>query len=73
MKRILLATSNKFKLAQMQYVSDYYKTGVRVVPARDIFGALSKFDKLGNTPEEVALKLERRDWVYRTTRSYRSY
>ena len=25
------------------------------------------------TPEEVALKLERRDWVYRTTRSYRSY
>jgi len=56
MKRILLATSNKFKLAQMQYVSDYYKTGVRVVPARDIFGALSKFDKLGNTPEEVALR-----------------
>jgi len=56
MKRILLATGNKFKLAQMQYVSDHFKIGVRVVPARDIFGALAKFDKIGRTPEEVALR-----------------
>ncbi len=56
MNRILLATGNKFKLAQMQFVSDYFKLGVRVVPARDIFGALSKFDKIGKTPKEVALR-----------------
>ncbi len=54
MKRVLLATGNKFKLAQMQFVSDFLKMGVRVVPARDIFGALAKFDKLGKTPAEVA-------------------
>ncbi|MFA5405977.1 MAG: non-canonical purine NTP pyrophosphatase [Candidatus Nanoarchaeia archaeon] len=56
MKRVLLATGNKFKLAQMQYVSDYYKMKIRVIPARDIFGALSKFDKMGRSPEEVALR-----------------
>lgn len=56
MKRILLATGNKFKLAQMQYVSDHFNIGVRVLPARDIFGSLAKFDKLGKTPEEVALR-----------------
>jgi len=56
MNRILLATGNKFKLAQMQFVSDHYKMGVRIVPARDIFGALAKFDKIGKTPEEVALR-----------------
>jgi non-canonical purine NTP pyrophosphatase (RdgB/HAM1 family) len=56
MNRILLATGNKFKLAQMQYVSDYFKIGVRVLPARDIFGSLAKFDKIGVTPKEVALR-----------------
>jgi non-canonical purine NTP pyrophosphatase (RdgB/HAM1 family) len=56
MNRILLATGNKFKLAQMQYVSDYFKMGVRVLPARDIFGSLAKFDKIGATPKEVALR-----------------
>lgn len=56
MKTVLLATSNKFKLAQMQYVADYYKIPIRVVPAREIFGALTKFDKIGKTPQEVALR-----------------
>jgi len=56
MKRVLLATGNKFKLAQMQYVSDYYKMKIRVIPARDIFGALAKFDKIGRNPDEVALR-----------------
>ena len=40
----------------MQFVSDHHNIGVRVVPARDIFGALAKFDKIGKTPEEVALR-----------------
>lgn len=56
MNRILLATGNKFKLAQMQFVSDFHNIGIRVLPARDIFGALAKFDKIGKTPEEVALR-----------------
>lgn len=55
MRTVLLATGNKFKLAQMQFVSDYYKMNIRIVPARDIFGALAKFEKIGKKPEEVAL------------------
>ncbi len=55
MRRVLFATGNKFKLAQMQFVSDHFKMNVRIIPARDIFGALSKFEKIGSTPEEVAI------------------
>ncbi len=56
MRRVLLATGNKFKLNQMQFVADYYKIPVRVVSARDIFGALAKYEKIGETPEQVALR-----------------
>ncbi len=56
MKRVLLATGNKFKLNQMQFVADYLKLPLRIVPARDIFGALAKYEKLGEAPVDVALR-----------------
>ncbi len=56
MRRILFSTGNKFKLAQMQYVSDYFNMGIKIISARDIFGTLAKFEKIGSTPEEVALR-----------------
>jgi len=52
-RSILFATSNEAKVEQFQYVADSYKFNIKIVPAKRIFGALVKYDEIGDSPKEI--------------------
>ncbi len=55
MKKIIFATGNKAKLAQVRFVIEYFKFPVEVIGGKEIFGSKSSYEEIGNTVEQVSL------------------
>lgn len=54
MKRILFATTNKAKLAQINFVIAHYKLPVEVIGVYEAFGNTAAYEEVGSTVEDVS-------------------
>lgn len=55
MKKIIFATGNKAKLAQIQFIVDHFKFPVEIINGKEIFGGKVSYDEIGDTVEKVSL------------------
>jgi XTP/dITP diphosphohydrolase len=55
MRKIIFATGNKAKLAQIRFVVEYFKFPVEIVDGKEIFGSKASYEEIGDTIEQVAL------------------
>lgn len=54
MQRIIFATGNEAKLAQIRFVVEHCTFPVNVVAGREVFGADAAYEEVGDTVEDVA-------------------
>lgn len=55
MKKIIFATRNKAKLAQIRFVIKYLKLPIEVVGVKDFFRDYASYQEIGDTVEQVSL------------------
>jgi XTP/dITP diphosphohydrolase len=55
MKKIIFATGNKAKIAQMRYIVEYFKFPVEIINGKEIYGSDVSYEEEGDTVAEVAL------------------
>lgn len=55
MKKIIFATGNKAKLAQIRFVVEHFKLPIEVVGVKDFFSSYKSYDEIGDTVEQVSL------------------
>jgi len=55
MKKIIFATGNKAKLAQIKFIIEHFKFPVEIVNGKEFFGAKSAYEEIGETVEQIAL------------------
>jgi len=55
MTKIIFATRNKAKLAQIRFVIDHFKFPVEVIGGKEIFGDKAVYEEIGETVEQVSL------------------
>ena len=54
MARVLFATGNEAKLAQLAFVASQLSPEIEVVSARALYGALARYEEQGETVQEIA-------------------
>lgn len=54
MKKIIFATGNKAKLAQIRFVVEHLKLPIEVVGVKDFFSDYVSYEEIGNTVEQVS-------------------
>lgn len=55
MKKIIFATGNKAKLAQIQFIIEHFKFQVEIINGKEAFGSKVSYDEIGDTVEKVSL------------------
>lgn len=55
MKKIIFATGNKAKLAQIRFVIEHFKLPIEVVGVKDFFSNYISYEEIGDTVEQVSL------------------
>ena len=55
MKKIVFATGNKAKLAQIRFVVEHFKLPIEVVGVKDFFSNYTPYEEIGDTVEQVSL------------------
>jgi len=55
MKKIIFATGNKAKLAQIKFIVEHFKLPLEIVGVKDFFIDYSSYEEIGDTVEQVSL------------------
>lgn len=55
MQKIIFATGNKAKLAQIKFIAEHFKFPVEIIGGKEVFGAKAAYEEIGDTVEQVAL------------------
>lgn len=55
MKKIIFATGNKAKLAQIRFVIEHFKLPIEVVGVKDFFSNYTSYEEIGDTVDQVSL------------------
>lgn len=55
MNKIIFATGNKAKLAQIEFVKDFYRLPIQIIQGKNLYGIKAAYDEVGNTTEEIAI------------------
>jgi XTP/dITP diphosphohydrolase len=55
MKKIIFATGNKSKLAQIRFVIEYYALPVEVIDVKDFYINYTSYEEIGDTVAQVSL------------------
>lgn len=55
MKRIIFATGNKAKLAQIRFVVEHFKLPIEVIGVKDFYNNYASYEEIGDTVEQVSL------------------
>ncbi len=55
MKKIIFATGNKAKLAQIRFVIEHFKLQIEVVGVKDFFSNYTSYEEIGDSVEQVSL------------------
>ena len=55
MQKIIFATGNKAKLAQIRFIIEHFKLPIEVIGVKDFFSNYIPYEELGETVEQVAL------------------
>lgn len=55
MKKIIFATGNKAKLAQIRFVIEHFKLPIEVVGVKDFINNYTSYEEIGDTVEQVSL------------------
>ena len=49
MKKIIFATGNKAKLAQIRFVVEHFKLPIEVIGVKDFYNNYSSYEEIGDT------------------------
>lgn len=55
MKKIIFATGNKAKLAQIRFVIEHFKLPIEIIGVKDFFRDYTSYEEIGDTVEQVSL------------------
>lgn len=55
MKKIIFATGNKAKLAQIRFVIEHFELPIEVIGVKDFFSNYTSYEETGDTVEQVSL------------------
>ena len=55
MKKIIFATGNKAKLAQIRFVVEHFKLPIEVIGVKDFYSNYTSYEEIGDTVEQVSL------------------
>ncbi len=55
MKKIILATGNKAKIAQIEFVKDFYNIPIQIIQGKNLYGDKVAYDEVGSSTEEIAI------------------
>ena len=55
MKKIIFATGNKAKLAQIRFVLEYFKLPIEIIRVKDFYNNYTSYEEIGDTVEQVSL------------------
>lgn len=55
MKKIIFATGNKSKIAQIKFIVEHFKFPIEVVGIKDFFSEYKSYDEIGDTVDQVSL------------------
>ena len=54
MQKIIFATGNKAKLAQIRFIVEYFKFPLEIISGKKVFGDKVSYEEIGETVEQVA-------------------
>lgn len=55
MKKIIFATGNKAKIAQMQFIINFFNFPIKIIKGKEIFSEKASYEEMGNSVKEIAL------------------
>jgi XTP/dITP diphosphohydrolase len=55
MKKVIFATKNKAKLAQIRFVVNHFKLPIEIIGIKDFYSNYTSYEEIGDTVEQVSL------------------